>query len=74
MMSPTSPDDLIRAAEAATLAGISQRRIVALINAGRLPATKTETWRGAPYLIRRGDLEKIEDRRPGRPRKTGGQN
>lgn len=49
--------------EAAKHLGISQRRVIALIESGRLPAQKV----GGIWLIRKEDLSLVEDRKPGRP-------
>jgi excisionase family DNA binding protein len=45
--------DLIGTTEAATLLAVTPRRIVALIQAGRLPASRI----GHSWLIRRADIE-----------------
>ena len=44
--------------------GISRQRVLALIQAGRLPAQKV----GRDWLISPRDLERVRVRRPGRPR------
>lgn len=49
---------------AARLLGISRRRVLTLIAAGRLPARK----HGRDWLIRSRDLIHVADRKPGRPR------
>lgn len=51
--------------EVATRLGISNRRVVALISSGRLPAEKL----GPIYTIKESDIHLIEDRKPGRPPK-----
>lgn len=43
---------------------VSQRRVQALIKAGRLPAQK----RGRDWYIKDDDLWEVYDRKPGRPR------
>jgi excisionase family DNA binding protein len=45
--------------------GISARRVLELIAAGRLPAEKM----GRDYFIKPADLAKVKDRKPGRPKK-----
>lgn len=42
---------------------VSQRRVQALIKAGRLPAQK----RGRDWYIKDLDLSQVYDRKPGRP-------
>jgi excisionase family DNA binding protein len=49
--------------EAAEKLGITPRRVVALVTAGRLPAQKF----GRDYMIRETDLKLVEDRKVGRP-------
>jgi excisionase family DNA binding protein len=51
--------------EAAQKLGITPRRVVALVTAGRLPAQKF----GRDYMIKEADLKLVEDRRVGRPKK-----
>ena len=51
--------------EASVRLGISSRRVLALIAAGRLPAEKL----GPIYTIKESDLKLVEDRKPGRPPK-----
>ena len=52
---------------AAQSLGVSQRRVLALISAGRLKATKV----GPLWTIRPADLDKVRSRKNGRPRKEG---
>lgn len=54
--------NLISTTEAATRLGVSQRRVVALIKAGRIPTTKL----GRIHLIKPKDLEAVAERKPGR--------
>ena len=56
---------LLTTKAAAEALGISQRRILALIAAGQLRAKKV----GPVWTMRQIDLDKVRDRRPGRPRK-----
>jgi len=48
--------------------GVTMKRVQAMIRHKRLPAEK----RGRDYFIREADLKLVEDRKPGRPRKTAG--
>ena len=57
------PVNRLTAAQAAPLLGVTKRRVIALIEAGRLPAEKI----GNMYLIKPGDLKAVQDRKPGRP-------
>src|SRR5665213_752960 len=54
----------LTAIEAAKALGVSRTRVLALIRAGRLPASKA----GSQYLIRQGDLYRVRTRKPGRPK------
>ena len=51
--------------EVAAKLGVSKRRVIALIEAGRLPAERF----GNAYVINESDLKLVEDRKPGRPPK-----
>jgi excisionase family DNA binding protein len=51
--------------EAAERLGVSKRRVLALIEAGALPADLF----GKFYVIKAADLKLVENRKPGRPRK-----
>jgi excisionase family DNA binding protein len=53
--------------QAAEKLGITPRRVQALIESGRLPAQKF----GRDYQIKEKDLELVENRKVGRPRKDG---
>jgi excisionase family DNA binding protein len=55
--------DVITAAEAAPLLGVTKGRVIQLIAEGKLPATRF----GLQYAIRRGDLELVRHRKRGRP-------
>ncbi len=61
------PTSLITAAQAGEILGVTRHRVIQLITAGRLPAEKV----GMQYLIKPADLEKVKDRKPGRPVTTG---
>lgn len=54
---------LLTTKEAARILEVSQRRVQALVSAGRLPAVKM----GGVYLIKEKDLKLVAERRPGRP-------
>ncbi len=58
---------LLTTKEVANRLKVSVRRVHALIQDGRLPAQKF----GRDYLIDEKDLKLVENRKPGRPRKTG---
>jgi excisionase family DNA binding protein len=60
------PVNRITAADAAVSLGVTKRRVIALIEAGKLKAEKI----GNLYLIKPSDLDKVRDRKPGRPKKT----
>jgi excisionase family DNA binding protein len=60
---------VLTTAEAAERLGISPRRVLELIQGGRLPAKPF----GNTYMINEKDLALVEDRRPGRPRKLASQ-
>lgn len=61
-------NNLISASQAAEILGVSKRRVLAMINAEnperRLPAVKV----GNSYVIRPADLDRVRERRAGRPR------
>jgi excisionase family DNA binding protein len=66
MLADRDDIELMTVNDAAAVLGISTRRVLQLIAAGRLPATKL----GWGYLIRRPDLALVAERRWGRPRKN----
>lgn len=51
--------------EAAKELGVHHSRIYALINSGRLPASRF----GSVLVIKESDLELVRERKPGRPQK-----
>ena len=58
--------DLLTAKQAAKLLGVNDSRIRQFILEGRLPASKfANAW-----MIRRKDLDKVKDRKTGRPKKS----
>lgn len=57
--------DYVSVNEAAEIKGITRQRILQYINDGRLPAQKFADV----YMIRRRDLDAVELKPPGRPRK-----
>jgi len=58
-------NDLISTKNAAEKLGLSLRRVQALITSGRLPAQKI----GNSYVVREKDLELVQIRKAGRPKK-----
>ena len=54
---------MINTKQAAQSLGITPRRVIALISAGRLPAIKI----GRDWIISESDLDLVRDRKPGRP-------
>jgi excisionase family DNA binding protein len=56
---------MLTTAQVAARLGISRRRVLALIQSGRLPAQKV----GRDWLIDPKDLSKVKIRKPGRPKK-----
>jgi excisionase family DNA binding protein len=59
------PVNRLTAAEAAIILKVTKRRVIALIEAGRLKAEKL----GNLYIIKPSDLDKVKDRPNGRPPK-----
>lgn len=61
-------DEFMTTADAASQLGISERRVLVLIDEGRLPARKL----GNQWIIHPDDLERddIRNRKPGRPPKS----
>jgi excisionase family DNA binding protein len=60
-------DTLLTTGQAAVRLGVSERRVRAMIKAGRLPSQRI----GRDHLIREEDLKLVADRKPGRPRNAG---
>ena len=58
--------NLLSVMEAAEELDVSRWRVNQLINGGRLPAQKI----GRSYIIKKGDLELVRERKVGRPLKT----
>jgi len=57
---------MLTTAEAASVLSVTERRVQAMIRAGRLPnAVKA----GRDWLIPESDIESVKVRKPGRPRK-----
>jgi excisionase family DNA binding protein len=52
--------------EVAERLGVTTRRVLALIQAGRLPSQQY----GRDHLVKESDLKLVEDRQPGRPPKA----
>jgi excisionase family DNA binding protein len=57
--------DYLTTKEVADKLGVSLRRVQAMVESGRLPATKF----GRDYMIREADLKLVENRKVGRPKK-----
>jgi len=57
---------IITVQDAAARLGITRERVYKLIADGRLPALRF----GRDWIIQEKDLERVKDRRPGRPRKA----
>ena len=57
--------NLLTTQEASERLGVSARRVIALIEAGRLPASRF----GKAYAIKEADLELVAERTVGRPAK-----
>lgn len=55
---------MLTTAQAAAILGVSPRRVLALIESGRLPAQKV----GRDWIIQESDLEAVKDRREGWPK------
>ncbi len=58
---------LLSAKQAAEILGVHHSRVRVLIKEKRLPAQKI----GGAWIIKEKDLEKVKDRKPGRPKKRG---
>jgi excisionase family DNA binding protein len=61
-----SKSKTISVTDAAAVFGVGRSRVLALINAGRLPAVKVSTI----WTIQEKDLERVKVRKPGRPSKA----
>ena len=61
-----SRGDYITTNEAAGVLGVTRQRVLQLIQDGRIKAEKFANV----YMIRRGDLDRIEERPMGRPPKV----
>lgn len=57
--------NLLTVDQAADELGVTARRVRAMIADDRLPAEKV----GRDWLIKKADLVKVKERKPGRPRK-----
>ena len=58
--------NIITTREASKILGVNKSRVIQLILAGRLKATKL----GNMYVMKEKDLEKVKNRKPGRPKKN----
>jgi excisionase family DNA binding protein len=56
---------IIDCKQAGEILGVHHTRVKVLIREGRLPAQKI----GGAWIIFEKDLEKVKDRKPGRPKK-----
>jgi excisionase family DNA binding protein len=56
--------DYLTTDQAGKILGVTVRRVRALIEAGRLPASKF----GKVWMINKKDLKKVAIRKPGRPK------
>ena len=59
-------EKLLSVKEAAAILGVNHQRVQVLITQDRLPAQKI----GNSYVIKESDLERVKDRKPGRPAKN----
>jgi excisionase family DNA binding protein len=57
---------LLTTKEVAERLGVTQSRVRALIQSGRLPSQQF----GRDHLIKESDLDLVQDRKPGRPSKA----
>lgn len=57
-------EKLLTTKDAGNQLGVTPLRVFQLIKAGRLPAVKI----GRDWMIQEKDLEKVKDRKPGRPK------
>jgi excisionase family DNA binding protein len=57
--------EMLTTKEVAERLGVTQARVRALIQSGRLPSQQF----GRDHLIKESDLKLVEDRKPGRPPK-----
>jgi len=58
---------MINTSQAAKAIGVTPRRVLALIQSGRLPAVKV----GRDWVVKKSDLKLVSSRKPGRPPKDG---
>jgi excisionase family DNA binding protein len=56
-------ETLLTTPQVAVRLGVTVRRVLALIEAGRLPSQQY----GRDHLVKESDLRLVEDRKPGRP-------
>lgn len=61
---------LLSTKEAAEKLSVSERRVLALITLGRLPAQKV----GRDWIIDESSLDLVAERKPGRPKKEAEEN
>jgi excisionase family DNA binding protein len=63
-------ENLLTTREAAERLNVSMRRVRALIESGKLPSKQF----GRDHLIKESDLNLVQERKPGRPKKEDSQN
>jgi len=61
--------NFLTTSEAGQVLGVNRSRVLQFILNGRLPAQRF----GWQWMIKKQDLEKLKDRKPGRPKKGGRQ-
>jgi excisionase family DNA binding protein len=66
MSTPNDALAFLTTQQVAAALGVTQRRVVALIQAGRLEASRL----GRDWLIPAQALEAVRERKPGRPRQS----
>ena len=64
--------DYLTTSQAAELLGVTRRRIVAMIASGRLPVERIGSGKQPVYLIAKGALKLVKDRKAGRPKGSKG--
>jgi excisionase family DNA binding protein len=67
-MANEEADKLLTTPEVAARLGVSSRRVLALIKAGRLPSKQF----GRDHVVKESDLALVAERKAGRPPKSSG--
>lgn len=65
-LSSTAVDNFLTTQQVADELGVTKARVIAMIRAGRLHAEKV----GIQYLVKPADVDKVRDRKAGRPPKS----